>query len=585
MNDDRFERDLRAALAARAPEGAGPAFAARLRAVPLAPPKGGQLRVLRLGRGVLGLAATVIGVALILLTATQGDVRVPAPSAAGASPVPVEPAAFVRSPAGFFTDGAVLDAESRLHSVARTYGVEASFVVQAEAEGAQLSTPEGWPGAYDRDGNPDRDIVAVVGLQPEGGIVCCLTVLGDQAMAADREGAWPPMSQPTNLEADLDAATAEFRDVALDRFVRGIEAFAPAVAAAPVGESLTTAWWVVVLLAIVLPVLVLAYTARRRPTWVPADGSGATGRDESVLASSRPATALVDWAPPAVADEGRRARNAADRTLLWLAAALLLAWMMLTTLPLLQPPPAGASLDPATDGQGVAAPAMPVGTLVLVGGALAAVATDAVRGSRRRRLGAGVVVGLVVVIIVPTVIGTRPDLGPIDRPWAVWPSDAIVERGGGWLEFVTLPIGPTDPFTVAFQIHNPGALPITLLGLDGPLDPNASVHAASLVSLGWLPDPAAVRGDLVLSARPETAVVAWPITLAPGDRLILVVMGRGGACAEPGGTGGSLPITSVPLAYRVLGIERTTDVGLPATLFIAARKGCTAPIPGGFVTY
>lgn len=586
MNEEQFERDLRAALAARAPEGAGPAFVARLRAVPLAAPHGGRLRVPRMGQGVLGLAATVIGVVLVVLNVTQNDIRVPTPSGAGASPMPMELAAFVHSPPGFFTEGAVADAEDRLRAVARTYGVEASLVVQIESEGAQLSTPEGWPDAYDRDGDPDRDIVAVAGLQPEGGIVCCMTILGDQAMTADPELAWPPMTQPTNLEADLDAATAESRDVALDRFVRGVEAFAPAVAAAPKEASLTTAWWVVVLLAIVLPVLALVYTARRRPAWVPAGGSGAFDSDEPAIPSIHPATATVDWAPPAVADEHRHARDEADRRLLWLATALLLAWMTLTAAVLFQAPPPGASLDPAADGQGVAAPAMPVGMIVLVGGALAAVVADASRGGRRRRIGTAAVVGLVALITVPTVLGTRPDIGRIDRPWAVWPSDAIVQRGGGGLfEFVTLPIGPGDPFALAFQVHNPGALPVTLLGLDGQLDADASVHPASLVSLGWLPAPAAVPGNIVLSARPESAVVAWPITLPPGGRLVLVVLGRGGTCAEPGGTGGSLPITSIPLTYRVVGVERTTDVGLPVPLFIAAQDGCTAPIPGGFVTY
>jgi len=586
MSDDRFERDLRAALAARAPEGASPAFVARLRAVPLMSPHGGRLRMRRLGQGMFGLAATAIGVMLIVLTASQIAVRVPTPSGAGASPIAVEPAAFVRSPAGFFTDGAVVDAESRLRTVARTYGVEASLVVQAEVEGAQLSTPEGWPQAYDRDGNPGRDILAVVGLQPEGGVVCCLTVLGDRAIAADRDGAWPPLTQPTNLESDLDAATAELRDAGLERFVRGIEAFAPAVATAPEAVSLTTAWWVVVLLAIVLPVLGLVLSARRRATLEIMGEAGDSQRDESIVESSRPATALVDWAPPTVVDERGRARAASDRRLPWLAAALLLTWMILTPLPLLQAPPPGVPLDPAADGQGVAGPATPLSTLLLVGGALAAILIDASRGDRRRRIGAAAVAGLVAMIIVPTVVGTSPETGRVDRPWAVWPSDAVVERGGGGLlEFVTVPVGPTDPFTVAFQIHNPGALPITLLGLDGPLDPDASVHAASLVSLGWLPDPAAVRGNLALSARPETVVVAWPITLAPGERVVLVVMGRGGACAQPGGTGGSLPITRLPLTYRVLGIERTADIGLPATVFVAARKGCTAPIPGGYVTY
>lgn len=586
MTDDRFERELRAALARRAPTGASPAMQARVLAIPqTASSRGSWLP--RLGRDLFGVMATVVAVVgLIALLSTSSMIRPSNPDGAGVSAIPVAPAAYVSAPDGFFTARAIADAETHLRTIAAAYGVEASLVVLAAADSTRLATPVGWPDAFDRDGDPDRDIVAVFGLTPDGRIVCCLTLLGDLAAAARDSGAWFPQDQPTRLDSDLEATTAPFRDVALDRFVSGIERFAPAIAATSTGPPGTSLWRFVVIGAIVLPILALFLVGRRRiPLAAVGDAGGAARAiaTDPPLAADPMAIAPVTWAPPpdGTAD---LASSASDRRLPWLAAALLGIWLVVVAVPLLLPAPAGVPLRVATDGQGVARPASPYLALSLVGGALVAVAIDAARGGWRRRLTMASMVVLVAAVVVPNVAGAQPALDDVDRPWAVWPSTAIVERGSV-SESITLPLDPADPFALAFEVHNQGILPITILGLDGPTISDVNGVPGSLVSLGSIPDPATVRGDVILSARPEDATVAWPLSIPPGGRARLVVLGRAGPCARPDGAIRSLPMASVPIAYRVLGIERTADVGLPAVVFIPTESGCTAPIPGGRITY
>jgi hypothetical protein len=89
----------------------------------------------------------------------------------------------------------------------------------------------------------------------------------------------------------------------------------------------------------------------------------------------------------------------------------------------------------------------------------------------------------------------------------------------------------------------------------------------------------------LLAAAAEAASAAWPVTLAPREELAVLVLARAGVCAEPSGTGPVLPLFRFPVRYRALGIEQTTDVSLPADMFVAAKARCTVEIPGGTVTY
>ena len=96
---------------------------------------------------------------------------------------------------------------------------------------AGLDVPDGWPARFDRDGDPDRDVVAVIGIAPDGTPVCCLTLKGDLIARAQEDGI---------LASDRPARSARRRPRRTDGrssamvhsldFVRGIEEMAPDIA-------------------------------------------------------------------------------------------------------------------------------------------------------------------------------------------------------------------------------------------------------------------------------------------------------------------------------------------------------------------
>lgn len=590
MTDDRFDHELREFLAGRAASGPSPALVTRLQAVVLDDPQPAQRLVPRLGRGLFGLVAAVAAVLVWAVFAAQVGVTVPGQGGAGASMAPgVSPMVpHVLAPAGFFSPDAVADAERFLAAVADETAVEATLIVQAEPVGAQISTPDGWPERFDRDGNDERDIVTVVGIAPDGSIVCCLTEIGATAARAAADGYWNPQRQPTNLESDFEGATAEERDVALARFVQGITDLAPHVAAEEgVGRSSVAS--VVRLTLVLLPLLALVVVAlRRRPAVVAGAGTAAApGTLESVATTGGPdvfemgdEAAPVAW-PPETVDPGRD-----DRRWLWAALALLVGFVALTLVPALVAPVVGPRLDPSVDGQGMATIGIPYLPLACVGLAAAALAIYASRGQRRRRFGTVLGVLMVGVVGVSIVADARPDIGRVDRPWASWPDTLTVEHAaGGFSDQLIAPIEPGEPFALAMVVHNTSPVPMTILGL-ADIGTNLDFPpVARFVSLGWI-DQSTTDGSIrFLSARPEDASTNWPITIPPGGRLGVVALGRGDECAEPRGTGSTLPLLRVPIAYRVLGVDRVAEVGLPALVVVAAASVCTVEIPGGTITY
>jgi len=89
----------------------------------------------------------------------------------------------------------------------------------------------------------------------------------------------------------------------------------------------------------------------------------------------------------------------------------------------------------------------------------------------------------------------------------------------------------------------------------------------------------------VVSAAPGAASAAWPVTLAPGDEISIIVLGRAGECAEAGNRRTADPLFHIPVRYRVLGIEQVADVPLPATVFVAAKGVCTVETENTTITY
>jgi hypothetical protein len=519
------------------------------------------------------------------------------------SAVPGVSIPFVTAPAEVFTPAAVADAERRLAAVYAATRVEARMVVTPVASTTEISTPEGWPAAFDHDGDPDRDIMAVIGRTPDGAPVCCLTITGALIDRAQAEGYWRPADQPGALDGDVAAATAEFRDVALDRFVRGIEDLAPGVAIVEVEVTNTDIQRFIGLIAAAVPLILLVVVAlRRRPTVSAGeDEAGVIGVElieiDRSLASAAPTGAAATGAVvPWRGDDGGVLSSSRwpalpawtvrpDRFWLLASFSAVATLGLLGVAELLLPAPTDVRLDPAIVGVGVTRAVTPVFPLILVAIAVGGLIVYARRGHWRRRLG---VLALVLTVgwTMSTVIDhTRPEPAGRDNAYVASDGGTVAWRNPVGHEQLVYALSPGDSFTVATTVRNPGVLPMTILGLDGIATSELNPHLVSIAGVGWTVQPTDDGTVTLLSARPEDASASWPVTLAPGEELAIVLVGRGGPCADPAGSAVALGLTRFKMAYRVLGFERSTELGMPVIVAATQKDPCTVEIPGGTVTY
>src|SRR5688572_10624031 len=113
MTDDRFDDQLRAFLAGRAPVDVSPVLRARLSTVPVEVSRRGFALGIPVGapwRAITGLVATgaAVAVAAVLLALLLGTDRfvIRDPSTVGQPPPSAPMAPFLNAPTGFFTAGA-----------------------------------------------------------------------------------------------------------------------------------------------------------------------------------------------------------------------------------------------------------------------------------------------------------------------------------------------------------------------------------------------------------------------------------------------------------------------------------------------
>jgi hypothetical protein len=620
MTEDRFERELRGFLVDRAPTAVSPALRARLHAVSAEPAVGrgwsaGPLRGVwqaLAGAATVGVAAVL----LILLLARPGATPMPKPDVVGApSGAPVVPSVpFVTAPAAFFSATAAADANRRLAQVFETSGIEGRLIVKAEPSTDNLSTPEGWPVGYKADQDDSADVTAIIGVAPDGTVTCCVTITGPLINRAEAEGYWRPASQPDRLEVDLESRDPADRDAALDRFVRGIEALAPGMALTREAIAREAAFRLAleVLLGLGSLSALLILTRHR---WLAGrvrvagddagfrGGQGLSGAAPADLdpdvpsASTAPSTAsapslasgsatphaeAVEVAPvpwmPAVPTT-----MPAERTVLAACGAAVAGLLVVALWDLLRPATPGTPLDVDASSVGLSSPSLPFLPVALLCGAVVSILLVAWKGGRGRRMAT---VALLVVVGLGgwwAFDGSRPS--PTES-WIGGLGAGPIDRGGGGLfDAQTYPLRPGDAFTFGMTIRNRGALPVTMLGLDGVQATHPDPYVASVVGLADVPQAIDDGSVQTLSARPQDARVAWPQTIGPGEEMAIVLLGRAGPCAEPGGTGGNLPILHVQVTYRVLGIERSEVVGLPLAVFVQEKAPCTVQVPGGTVTY
>jgi hypothetical protein len=571
MTDDRFERELRGFLAARAPDGASPRLRVQLAAVtvniPIAAPRW-RVRTIDAWRGAVGLAATAAAVVLLIALIGQWgralireDDDVGAPSSV---PLPSGPP-FIEAPAGFFTPAALEAADDRLRSVFDATGVEGTLIVRVMPDADTLIPPDGWQERYDRDGDDRRDVVAVAGRTPDEKIFCCMTMTGPVIEQARKNLYWQPVTQPSALDDELSAATAAERDAALDGFVRGIEGLATSITELglephPADVLLQ---WMPVVLVVALGVLVVAAIPRRSRVMA------GSARTVTLVAPNQPT-----W------------RHLARAAALGVAGFAFGALIVLTGMDLLRTPNPSVPFDPNRSTIGTAARVEPVVAAVAISIAVIALIAYAIQVDWRRRLG----IWAAIVVLLGSgwlaLSATRPTAPDTDIAWVSSANGSVTSPSlDGIRDFVTFDVGPDEAFTIGGIIRNDGVLPMTILGLQDVQPTTGNPYVAAVVSLGWIPQPTDDLRVQVVSAAPEAASADWPVTLAPGEELSVLVLGRGGECAEAGGTGPVGPLAYFPVRYRVLGIEQVAQVPLPATAFVAARDTCTVQVENGSITY
>ena len=210
---------------------------------------------------------------------------------------------------------------------------------------------------------------------------------------------------------------------------------------------------------------------------------------------------------------------------------------------------------------GRAVPGVSILPFVLMAIAIGSLAAYARQGRWLRRIGVVILVAVVGWALSGVVDQTVPSSLDRDRGWVSGESGEVSYGLDGLTEHVTYRLAPGESFTIATKIRNPGALPLTILGLDGDRTTQPNPYVGSIVSLGWVVQP--TDGPITyLSADPADASASWPVTLGPGEELAIAVVGRAGPCADPAGT--------------VTRCRSTDRPGVPVARGAADRRGRAA---------
>jgi len=589
MNDDQLGREVKAALSAREPGPLPASLRARVAAIPATMRATRWPIPLAILRGGLRLAAVTAAVALVVAVADYGLDR--SSSGAGTAPEPtVEQAPFVIDGARLFSPQAIAEADRRLEAVFRTTGLEATLVTQREPADNQLSTPDGFPERYDRDGNPGRDIVQVVGIDPSGTISCCLSSSGAVIDRAVEDYYWPPLTRVGDLTAAFASVAAGDRDAALGLFVDGVERTSgrinevvetirtgDAVRSGAVGGVfgaivLVTIWLIrgrpvpAVRLPVLLrraagPLLAGDVTFGAPP---PGEGSEAAPT-EAEAAASVAAAALqpgtrFSWRPHVV-ELG-----------LAVAAVLALGGFLVRGLVLAPARATSRPVDLSASGFGVTGSPPPIVALGLL---VATVLLLIVLATRLGRAGWAlislVVVGVLAFMFIVAV--EQPEPGSASATGLGFEKR---ESAGpqGIFDFDYYPVATGEPFTLSITVRNPGPLPMTILGLGGTFDKPGPgfVSGLEVVGLG-------TRSDDLLSGSPSGAEEFQAVRLDEDEEVQLLVVGRGGTCAAgPLVTVESVAtVTHLPIAYSVLGVSRIAEIGLPSVVAVPTRVASCEP--------
>ncbi len=220
-----------------------------------------------------------------------------------------------------------------------------------------------------------------------------------------------------------------------------------------------------------------------------------------------------------------------------------------------EPIPAGTGIVPLG--------ASPIALLALLGLVLAAFA--GVSRGRRRMVAAALVP---LAIAAGTAGAFLPNLAVNDGRWA---NGAGYERreAAGFLTnptwFAIYSGDEGDPMTWGFEVRNPSPVPVTLVGIARP---EGDPIGFDLVGVG---SQATFERA---TALPEDTYPFTPVTLEPGGRTFLAIVGRGDACADPASEQLN-PVVQFDLVFESLGWRRTLTAQTSQVPTVHARSdGC-----------
>ena len=618
MTDDQFEQQLRGFLAAREPAAVSPVLRARLQSVTAESPvrSGGWIGWLggawRATVGLAAVAAVAVVLLAVLLRTDALTVRDPAPggSAVGHSgpchgPVRDRPRRRVHArrplprPSG----------DSRRSSPRP--GSRRRFVRCRPRPARRRSrSPTAGPSNSIAMATRDRDVMAVIGIAPDGTPVCCLTLTGDLIeRAQSRTGCWRPIAQPGGLDDDLAEATAEAprwrarsTSCAASRtWLRGSRRSRRKGSPATISSRSFS------LLAILgaAPRACRSWRSDGGPSrWRPRTAverrlgteaemaRGRRGRPRRSGGRRAPATRLSRRRRPGglagPASGGGLVRSARS---CWSASPRWPAWAVVAVMDLLLPPSTSPAARRRRRRRGPGRPG-PERRCRSCSSAIAIAEPRRLRAAAVggvRRIGVIVLVALVgwalsVVVdhTVPSSLDPRSRAGSpaTTRRGRLRPGRADGERH--------LPPGARrDLHRSRTKIRNPG------------------VAAAD--------DPRPRMRDRTTQPNPYIGIHrrAWAGSSSPSDGPITLPLGEPRRCvgdvarhARSGRGAGdhrssvepvrarmptdvvrTVPLNYVELAYRALGVRRTREVALPAALFLTSKSPCTVEVPGGQVTY
>jgi hypothetical protein len=196
----------------------------------------------------------------------------------------------------------------------------------------------------------------------------------------------------------------------------------------------------------------------------------------------------------------------------------------------------------------------------------------------RRRLRDLVPVGLCMAIVAGAIwLGSHPgfELGSFYQDPVGFGVHVDPAPGSGGATTFYETAAPGDEIAMAFSIRNPGPLPIRLEGVD------QAAFVKDQVIYRWT---SLWIAPVLYSTDVQTLQPFRPTVVAPGDELLIYVVGKAGTCAI--GPSFSLDDAAVAgytsrgrqldLSYSVLGLGSVASLTLPFELLEPARNGCGA---------